>query len=104
MMVRKNQGSEALKPFSHGWRWRIEPLRPLTGKAKSCLEALLTRLPQDALVLESSPSALTLWWWESQDAGRFSTYLEDFAALRDVLKGRPDRPGDHLPPEEFPAG
>lgn len=104
VLVRESLGGEALKPYGHGWRWRIEPLRPLTDKARSRLEALLTRLPQDALVVESSPSALTLWWWESQDAARFSTYLEDFAALRDELRGCPDRPGDHQPPDEIPSG
>jgi hypothetical protein len=92
VLVREEQAADALASFGHGWRWRIEPLRPLPEAAKACLEALVTRLPKDALVLESRASALTLWWWESQDFPRFSTYLDDFTALRDALAGRPDRP------------
>ena len=51
------------------------------------------RLPQAALVVESSEFAITLWWWESQTAERFLSYVEDFKRLRDALAGHADRPG-----------
>lgn len=92
VLVRDSEASEVLEPYLAGWRWRIEPLRPLPASAREPLEALLTRLPQDALVLESSEHGVTLWWWESQDAARFRTYLDDFRRLRDALTGQPDRP------------
>jgi hypothetical protein len=91
-LVRDAEAGPALKPFRHGWYWRFEPLRPLPAAAEAPLEALLTRLPLDASVLESNRAALGLWWWESQDTERFSSYLEDFTALRDALAGRPDHP------------
>jgi len=92
-LVRDAEAGPALKPYRHGWCWRIEPLRPLPEAAEAPLEALLTRLPLDAMVLESNRNALGLWWWESQDSARFSSYLDDFAALRNALGGYPDRPG-----------
>jgi len=99
MLVRDTEAGPALKPFRHGWYWRFEPLRPLPAGAEAPLEALLTRLPLDALVLESNRTALGLWWWESQDAERFSRYLKDFTALRDALAGHPDYPGRDVPLE-----
>ncbi|MGM0985292.1 MAG: preprotein translocase subunit YajC [Pseudomonadota bacterium] len=99
-LVRDVEAGPALKPFRHGWYWRFEPLRPLPEAAEAPLEALLTRLPLDAKVLESNRAALGLWWWESQDAERFSSYLGDFAALRDALAGHPDQPGR----EQLPGG
>ncbi len=92
VLVRDDHASASLKPFMHGWRWRHEPLRPLPEALEARLKGLLERLPQDALVVESHRHALTLWWWESQDASRFSTYREEFMALRDGLAGRPDDP------------
>ncbi|MGR4067554.1 preprotein translocase subunit YajC [Billgrantia sp. C5P2] len=93
LLVRGSEASDVLKPSVADWRWRIEPLRPLPQAAQEPLEALLTRLPQDALVIESSESAITLWWWESQTAERFLTYLDDFRQLRDALAGRADHGG-----------
>ncbi|PAU74008.1 preprotein translocase subunit YajC [Halomonas salipaludis] len=95
--VRESASSGVLKPVCHGWRWRIEPLRPLPDEVFQRLEALLTRLPQDALVLESEVHGLTLWWYESQGPERFDSYLGDMAALRDSLAGRPDRPSTLKP-------
>lgn len=97
VLVRDEQASAALRPFIHGWRWRREPLRPLPEALETRFKGLLERLPQDAMVVESNRHALTLWWWESQDFPRFSTYLEDFLALRDGLAGRPDRPEGSRP-------
>lgn len=94
VLVRASEASDVLKPCVADWRWRIEPLRPLPDAAREPLEALLMRLPQDALVVESSEFALTLWWWESQNAQRFLTYVEDFRRLRTALAGRADRPGE----------
>lgn len=93
MLVRNEKASEALKTFRPGWRWRIEPLRPLPAAAEDHLVTLLERLPQDALVLESDREALTMWWYESQQGERFVAYAQNFAALRDALAGRPDRQG-----------
>ncbi|BBI62755.1 hypothetical protein HSBAA_40610 [Vreelandella sulfidaeris] len=67
-------------------------MRPLPDDAAIPLKALLERLPQDALVVQSTPYALTLWWWESQTAERFATYLPDFQQLRNSLQGRADQP------------
>ncbi|MCE8014477.1 preprotein translocase subunit YajC [Halomonas sp. MCCC 1A17488] len=91
LLVRASEASDLLKPCVADWRWRIEPLRPLPPSAREPLEALLTRLPQDALVVESSETSITLWWWESQTAERFLTYVEDFRQLRDALAGRADQ-------------
>ncbi len=91
VLLRDSEASEALKTFIPGWRWRIEPLRPLPEAAREPLEALLMRLPQDALVIESRESGIILWWWESQRAERFLTYVDDFRQLRDALAGRADR-------------
>ncbi|ERS88961.1 hypothetical protein [Halomonas sp. PBN3] len=102
-LVRETHAAAALKPFTHDWRWRTEPLRPLPEPLAARLKALLERLPQDALVVESDPRALTLWWGESQGFARFSTYLPDFEALRDGLAGRPDDPGGSGPPAPPPG-
>ncbi|WP_372613459.1 preprotein translocase subunit YajC [Halomonas sp.] len=93
VLVRDTHAAETLKPLAHGWRWRQEPLRPLPLDVEERLKRLLSRLPLDALVIESNRHALSLWWWESQDFARFSTYLDDIEALRDGLAGRPDDPG-----------
>ncbi|MCG6659201.1 preprotein translocase subunit YajC [Halomonas campisalis] len=98
VLVRDSEASDALKAFIPGWRWRIEPLRPLPEAARKPLEALLIRLPQDALVIESREHGITLWWWESQGAERFLTYVDDFRQLRDALAGRADR---HEGPRPF---
>lgn len=92
VLVREEVASSALKSFRHGWRWRTEPLRELPDGAMQRLELLLARLPQDAMVLESKYSMLVLWWYESQNAERFASYLDDFNALRRELEGHPDRP------------
>ncbi|WP_445000836.1 preprotein translocase subunit YajC [Halomonas mongoliensis] len=104
VLVRDDHASSALKPFVHGWRWRREPLRPLPEALEERLKGLLERLPQDALVVESHRHALSLWWWESQDFPRFSTYLEDFVALRDGLAGRPDDGAVTVPFGQPPGG
>ena len=91
LLVRDSDASDALMPYHAGWRWRIAPLRAWPEQAEIILKTLLERLPQDALVLESSETALTLWWWESQDAERFSTYINDFVMLRNCLKGHADQ-------------
>ncbi len=103
VLVRDSHAAEALKPFAHDWRWRQEPLRPLPDDLTARLKRLLERLPQDALVVESDARALTLWWGESQDFARFSTYLEDFVALRDGLAGCPDDPAAAPPPGQPPG-
>ncbi|RUR29954.1 preprotein translocase subunit YajC [Vreelandella andesensis] len=92
VLVRESNASEALELYHAGWRWRIAPLRPLPETACASLKTLLERLPQDALVIESNSTALTLWWWESQTAERFSTYEEDFRTLKEALSGLSDRP------------
>ncbi|TVP42702.1 MAG: preprotein translocase subunit YajC [Halomonas sp.] len=92
LLVRDSHASEALEPYYAGWRWRIAPLRPLPETAVEPLKALLERLPQDALVVQSSPHTLTLWWWESQTAERFSTYLPEFQQLHQSLQGCADQP------------
>lgn len=92
VLVRDSNASEALEPYHAGWRWRIAPLRPLPEVASAHLQALLERLPQDALVLESNEHTLALWWWESQTAERFTTYLTDIEPLKEALSGLSDRP------------
>lgn len=85
VLVRDAYASEALKPFVAGWRWRIEPLRPLSADARRCLERALECLPEDALVLESGRRHLTLWWGESLDMSHFACCQEALAAVRDAL-------------------
>lgn len=91
LLVRDAKASAALEPYHAGWRWRIAPLRPLSDKATYHLKRIVEKLPQDALVLESTPESISLWWWESQNGERFATYLADFEALRDALEGRADK-------------
>ncbi|WP_442487290.1 preprotein translocase subunit YajC [Halomonas litopenaei] len=99
VLVRTERASEALKPFEYdnGWRWRIQPLEPLPSVINARLSRLLTQLPEDACVVESSNKALTLWWEESLEADAFGTLAAPATALRDVLQGRPDRPAANLP-------
>ncbi|WP_227370806.1 preprotein translocase subunit YajC [Halomonas sp. M20] len=87
VLVRETHASEVLKPFdeTQGWRWRIEPLRPVTGKARSCLERALKELPRDALVLESERRYLTLWWEESQSVEAFNASHIALVAVCDAL-------------------
>ncbi|MDN6323200.1 MAG: preprotein translocase subunit YajC [Halomonas sp.] len=94
LLVRDSNASEALAPFYAGWRWRVAPLRPLPEPAVLHFKALLERLPLDALVVESNRYTLTLWWWESQTAERFATYLPEFQQLLDTLQGHADRPSN----------
>lgn len=91
LLVRDEYASQALKPFVAGWRWRIEPLRPLSGEASRQLEQALAALPEDALVLESERRYLTLWWGESLETKAFDVCQAALAATRDVLAG-PQRP------------
>ncbi|RTQ98347.1 preprotein translocase subunit YajC [Halomonas nitroreducens] len=95
VLVRDAVASQALKRYQAGWRWRMEPLRPLPDAAQERLLALLARLPEDALVVESGAAALTLWWDESLDIASLESLAADFAELRDSLANRPDRPGAH---------
>lgn len=92
VLVREECASAALEPYHAGWRWRVAPLRPMSSDATQPFESLLERLPQDAMVIESTPQALTLWWWESQSAERFSSYINDFKHLKVALSGLPDQP------------
>lgn len=92
VLLRDVSASDALEPYHAGWRWRIAPLRALPDNATEPFKALLERLPQDALVIESTPGSLTLWWWESQNAERFTTYLDDFEQLKRSLSGLSDKP------------
>lgn len=93
MLVRDAVASVALDRFIPGWRFRVAPLRPLPDAARQRLEELATGLPDDALVVQSSEVALTLWWWESGTAEGFAPCIETAEALRDSLKGHADRPG-----------
>ncbi|CBV41639.1 hypothetical protein [Halomonas elongata] len=95
LLVRDAVASQALKPFLPGWRWRVEPLRPLPTVARDGLEALLECLPEDAVVVESSTACLTLWWDESCSNEAFADLDERMRALRDDLANRPDYPEAH---------
>ncbi|MDN3557731.1 preprotein translocase subunit YajC [Halomonas maura] len=95
VLVRDAVASQALRPYRGGWRWRLEPLRPLPDAAQQRLAALLARLPEDALVVESGAAALTLWWEESLDIAALESLATGFAELRDSLANRPDRPEAH---------
>ncbi|QFT85878.1 hypothetical protein FIU88_12920 [Halomonas sp. THAF12] len=92
MLMRDVVASDALKPFVEGWRWRKEPLHELPAAVRCHFEALLARLPADALAVESSAEALILWWDESLEREAFQPVAADMAELRDGLAGRPDRP------------
>ncbi|TLF48683.1 preprotein translocase subunit YajC [Halomonas urmiana] len=102
VLVRDEAASASLKSFREGWRWRVEPLRPLPAEAVERLEDALASLPGDALVLESASHALTLWWEESLSVEALSLLLARLTALRDVLSGRPDRPGPDRPGRDRP--
>lgn len=93
LLVREDYASEALKPFIEGWRWRVEPLRPLSSEARQSLLKALASLPEDALVLESERVYLTLWWGESLDIEEFTDCQAALATVRDALSGSP-RSGD----------
>lgn len=92
VLVRDAVASATLRPCVPGWRWRIEPLRPLPASVAARLEEALAGLPEDAVVLESNAGSLTLWWDESLEVDSLATLLARLGALRDGLAGRPDRP------------
>ncbi len=98
VLVRDEYASDALKPFITGWRWRIEPLRPLSPQARRCLEQALAALPRDALVLESERRYLTLWWGESLEVEDFMACQEALVAARDALAGPPVTSAPTAPP------
>ncbi|MEQ6918486.1 preprotein translocase subunit YajC [Halomonas aquatica] len=102
VLVRDEVASPSLKPFMEGWRWRIEPLRPLPASAQARLEAVLEGLPEDAVVLESGAHALTLWWAESLEVEDLAPIMERMTVLRDALSGKPDRPGGRPRPPSKP--
>jgi len=91
VLVREAYASQALKSFEPGWRWRVEPLRPMPRLVAVHLAALLARLPEDACVIESGRGALTLWWEESLERDAFMPLVAPFGELRDALADRPDR-------------
>lgn len=97
MLVREAHASQALKLCEPGWRWRIEPLRPMPPSVNTSFLRLLSKLPADACVVESNAKALTLWWDESLDAEDFCSLAAPAAALRDALQGRPDQPSGGVP-------
>ncbi|MCI0511011.1 hypothetical protein C8E00_11216 [Chromohalobacter marismortui] len=86
-LVREAYASDRLEEAVPGWRWRQSPLPPLSAAAFQCLEQTLSTLPEDALVIESSPKGLTLWWGESQDAETFAPVLEALTGLVGGLAG-----------------
>lgn len=85
LLVRDAHASDVLKPFIAGWRWRIEPLRPLTSDTQRRLQHALASLPEDALIVESDRHRLTLWWGESLDQASFVTCQQALAAVREAL-------------------
>ena len=85
VLVRDEYASAALKPFDTAWRWRIEPLRPLSHEAATALARLVSSLPGDALVVESERGALTLWWRESLDVEAFEACAKLMGEVRDAL-------------------
>ncbi|MCK2182411.1 preprotein translocase subunit YajC [Halomonas getboli] len=99
LLLRDAEASDALKVFVDGWRWRTEPLRAMPTSVRAHFEALLVRLPEDAVAVESSAEALTLWWDESLEKEAFMPLADQLAELRDGLAGRPDRPEKHADPK-----
>ncbi|MDN6296529.1 MAG: preprotein translocase subunit YajC [Halomonas sp.] len=93
VLVRDGFASAALVRYTEGWRFRVAPLRPLPEAAQRQLQELITLLPDDVLMVQSSEVALTLWWWESGTAEHFAPCVEAAALLRDTLSGYADRPG-----------
>ncbi len=99
LLLRDAEASDALKPFVPGWRWRKEPLHGLPTAVRQRFEALLARLPADAVAVESSAEALILWWDESLQVEAFLPVADGLAELRDDLAGRADRPEKHAAPQ-----
>lgn len=92
VLVREAVASDALKAFMDGWRWRVEPIRPLPSEAKERLVTVLAELPADAKVVESSREALTLWWEESLGVDAFERHRDNILNLNQQLAGRSDEP------------
>lgn len=97
LLVRDAYASEVLKPFMAGWRWRIEPLRPLASDTQRLLQQALAQLPEDALVVESDRRYLTLWWSESLDETRFVPCQEALTAVHGALVADSGRRTGHSP-------
>lgn len=91
MLVSPALASPALKPFTDGWCWRMEPLRPLPEPAQRLLSSLPAHLGDSVLAIGSNRSALTLWWDETLNAQQLPGFVEPLAALRDALEGCPDQ-------------
>lgn len=97
LLVREAHASASLKSYVAGWRWRVEPLRPLSPQVNALFARLLKQLPDDAVVVQSSDKALTVWWDESLEAEDFVRFAAPASALRDVLQGNPDRRSGGVP-------
>lgn len=95
MLVSPELASPALKPFSDGWCWRTEPLRPLPDDAQQLLSGLPAHLAgltgDNVLALSSNRSALTLWWDETLNAQQLPALVEPLTELREALQGCPDQ-------------
>lgn len=68
--------------------WRNATSLALTDEAKEAVSALLAQLPDDAHLLESDASALTLWWEESLDVTAFAQLATPLKETQRRLAGR----------------
>ncbi|MCK2043612.1 preprotein translocase subunit YajC [Chromohalobacter sp. TMW 2.2308] len=86
-LVRDDHASDRLQEAMAGWRWRQAPLPPLSEDNDRRLKEVLLALPEDALVVESGPQGLTLWWEESREAKAFEPALRALVDLVGQLGG-----------------
>ncbi|MEL0618633.1 preprotein translocase subunit YajC [Cobetia marina] len=85
ILVHDEWASDALREAVSGYRWREESRLAEDPDFAAALEHLTRALPEDALMLESSLSGLTLWWGESLALEDCVAWRREFEALHALL-------------------
>jgi len=85
ILVQDEWASDALREAVPGYRWREESRLADDPDVAAALLRFTRTLPEDALMMESSLSGLTLWWGESLDVESCHDWRREFEALHALL-------------------